>query len=136
MWWEKRKKFWKAGLAKKNRKTYYEKRNNYFKLGYWIFICAVLLTGCSKEHSTEERIVVEDVKEEMEEEKKSGRKWVVDAWFTEFAETAEGNLYFCVRLGRTDGMNVSSPLAKEIAIHIVSDYSNHLPECMLAAVSD
>jgi hypothetical protein len=27
MWWEKRKKFWKAGLAKKNRKTYYEKRN-------------------------------------------------------------------------------------------------------------
>ena len=61
---------------------------------------------------------------------------VVDAWFTGFAETAEGNLYFCVRLGRTDGMNVSSPLAKEIAIHIVSDYSNHLPECMSAAVSD
>ena len=49
---------------------------------------------------------------------------VVDAWFTGFAETAEGNLYFCVRLGRTDGMNVSSPLAKEIAIQIVSDYSN------------
>lgn len=52
-----------------------KKRNNYFKLGYWIFACAVLLTGCSKERSTEERIVVEDVKEEMEEEKKSGRKW-------------------------------------------------------------
>ena len=49
---------------------------------------------------------------------------VVDAWFTGFAETAEGKLYFCVRLGRTDGMNVSSPLAKEIAIQIVSDYSN------------
>jgi bla regulator protein BlaR1 len=47
-----------------------KKRNNYFKLGYWIFACAVLLTGCSKEHSTEERIVVEDVKEEMGEEKK------------------------------------------------------------------
>lgn len=47
---------------------------------------------------------------------------VVDAWFTGFAETAEGKLYFCVRLGRTDGMNVSSPLAKEIAIKIVSDY--------------
>ena len=61
---------------------------------------------------------------------------VVDAWFTGFAETAEGKLYFCVRLGRTDGMNVSSPLAKEIAIHIVSDYSNLLPECMSAAVSD
>ncbi len=49
---------------------------------------------------------------------------VIDAWFTGFAETTEGKLYFCVRLGRTDGMNVSSPLAKEIAIQIVSDYSN------------
>lgn len=49
---------------------------------------------------------------------------VVDAWFTGFAETAEGKLYFCVHLGRTDGMNVSSPLAKEIAIQIISDYSN------------
>lgn len=47
---------------------------------------------------------------------------VVDAWFTGFAESMEGNLYFCVRLGRTDGMNVSSSLAKEIAIQIVSDY--------------
>ena len=47
---------------------------------------------------------------------------VVDAWFTGFAETAEGNLYFCVRLGRTDGSDVSSALAKEIAIQIVSDY--------------
>jgi len=49
---------------------------------------------------------------------------VVDAWFTGFAENTEGNIYFCVRLGRTDGMNVSSPLAKEIAIQIVSDYYN------------
>lgn len=48
---------------------------------------------------------------------------VVDAWFTGFAETTEGNLYFCVRLGRTDGMNVSSPLAKEIAIKLVSYYN-------------
>lgn len=48
---------------------------------------------------------------------------VVDAWFTGFAEGVEGNLYFCVRLGRTDGMNVSSSLAKEIAVHIVSDYN-------------
>lgn len=47
---------------------------------------------------------------------------VVDAWFTGFAEGVEGRLYFCVRLGRTDGMNVSSTLAKEIAIQIVSDY--------------
>lgn len=46
---------------------------------------------------------------------------VVDAWFTGFAEGAEGKIYFCVRLGRTEGMNVSSPLAKEIAIQIVLD---------------
>lgn len=47
---------------------------------------------------------------------------VVDAWFTGFAEGTEGKIYFCVYLGRTDGMNVSSPLAKEIAIQIVTDY--------------
>ncbi|MDE7185190.1 MAG: class D beta-lactamase [Lachnospiraceae bacterium] len=47
---------------------------------------------------------------------------VVDAWFTGFAEGREGKIYFCVYLGRTDGMNVSSPLTKEIAIQIVSDY--------------
>lgn len=46
----------------------------------------------------------------------------VDAWFTGFAESTKGNIYFCVRLGRTDGMDVSSTLAKEIAIRIVSDY--------------
>lgn len=43
---------------------------------------------------------------------------VVDAWFTGFAESGGRNLYFCVYLGRTDGMNVSSSLAKEIAIQI------------------
>ena len=55
-----------------------KKRNNYVKLGYWIFACAVLLTGCSKEHSTEERIVVEDVKEEMGEEKKERQEMESD----------------------------------------------------------
>ena len=49
---------------------------------------------------------------------------VVDAWFTGFAESTEGKIYFCVHLGRTDGMNVSSSGAKEIAIQIVSDYYN------------
>ena len=47
---------------------------------------------------------------------------VVDAWFTGFAEGTEGRIYFCVHLGRTDGMNVSSAGAKEIAVQIVSDY--------------
>lgn len=47
---------------------------------------------------------------------------VVDAWFAGFAEGTEGKIYFCVYLGRTDGMNVSSSEAKKIAIQIVSDY--------------
>lgn len=47
---------------------------------------------------------------------------VVDAWFTGFAEKEGGNIYFCVYLGRTDGKNVSSAVAKEIAIRLVSDY--------------
>ena len=47
---------------------------------------------------------------------------VVDAWFTGFAESPKGNLYFCVWLGRTDDRDVSSSLAKEIAVRIVSDH--------------
>lgn len=47
---------------------------------------------------------------------------VVDAWFTGFAESTRGNIYFCVYLGRTDGMDVSSALAREIAVRLVSDY--------------
>lgn len=47
---------------------------------------------------------------------------VVDAWFTGFAESEGGNLYFCVRLGRTDGMDVSSTLAKEIAVRLLEAY--------------
>lgn len=47
---------------------------------------------------------------------------VVDAWFTGFAESTEGTIYFCVRLGETKELEVSSTVAKEIAIEIVSDY--------------
>lgn len=47
---------------------------------------------------------------------------VVDAWFTGFAEDAEGKIYFCVYLGRTDSIDVSSSLAREIAIRLVTDY--------------
>lgn len=47
---------------------------------------------------------------------------VVDAWFTGFVESGERNIYFCVYLGRTDDMNVSSSLAKQIAIQIMTDY--------------
>ena len=44
---------------------------------------------------------------------------VVDAWFTGFADTVDGRSYFCVYLGETEGENVSSTKAKEIAIEIV-----------------
>ena len=47
---------------------------------------------------------------------------VVDAWFTGIAESTEGTIYFCVRLGETEELDVSSTVAKEIAIEIVSDY--------------
>lgn len=47
---------------------------------------------------------------------------VVDAWFTGFAERPEGMLYYCVYLGRTDGMNVTSTGAREIALRFLSDY--------------
>lgn len=46
---------------------------------------------------------------------------VVDAWFTGFADTTNGRRYFCVYLGETDGKDVSSTKAKEIAIEILSD---------------
>ena len=49
-----------------------------------------------------------------------------DAWFAGFAENAGGNIYFCVYLGRTDDQNVSSAVAKEIAIRLVSDYNQTL----------
>ncbi len=49
---------------------------------------------------------------------------VVDAWFTGFAEHEGRNIYFCAYLGRNDGMNVSSAIAKDIAIRLVSDYCN------------
>ena len=46
---------------------------------------------------------------------------VVDAWFTGFAERAEGNLYFCIYLGRTEDADVTSSKAKEIAVQMISD---------------
>lgn len=48
----------------------------------------------------------------------------VDAWFTGFVESETGNIYFCVRLGETDGIEISSTLAKEIAIKIASEFEN------------
>lgn len=49
---------------------------------------------------------------------------VVDSWFTGFVDTDEGLMTFCVYIGRTDGMEVSSKKAKEIAIRIAADSYN------------
>lgn len=46
-----------------------KKKNNYFKLMYWVFVCIFILTGCSNNHGVEEKISIEDRKEELEEEK-------------------------------------------------------------------
>lgn len=44
---------------------------------------------------------------------------VVDSWFTGFADTDGKRNYFCVYLGETDGADVSSAKAREIAVEIV-----------------
>lgn len=46
-----------------------KKKNNYFKVVYWIFLCTSILTGCSNNHSTDEKIFMENEKGELEEEK-------------------------------------------------------------------
>ena len=48
----------------------------------------------------------------------------VDSWFTGFADSADKRIYFCVYLGETVDKEVSSAKAREIAIKIVSDYSD------------
>lgn len=47
---------------------------------------------------------------------------VVDSWFTGFADTDGRRIYFCVYLGETEGADVSSAKAREIAVEIVTDY--------------
>lgn len=44
---------------------------------------------------------------------------VVDSWFTGVADTDGRRIYFCVYLGETDGADVSSAKAREIAVEIV-----------------
>ena len=47
---------------------------------------------------------------------------VADAWFAGFAEKDGKRLYYCVYLGRTDGRDVSSAGARDIAIGILKDF--------------
>lgn len=46
----------------------------------------------------------------------------VDAWFAGFTKQAEDNIYFCVYLGETEGEDISSTAAKNIAVSLVMDY--------------
>lgn len=46
-----------------------KKKNIYFKVAYWVAVCAFILTGCSNNHSIEEKIFMEDKKEDLEEDK-------------------------------------------------------------------
>ena len=45
----------------------------------------------------------------------------VDAWFTGFADMEGKRLYFCVHLGETEGGDVSSVRAREIAVRILQE---------------
>ena len=47
---------------------------------------------------------------------------VVDAWFTGFAETIDGNKYFCVYLGQSDEQETSSAIAKQIACLLYTSF--------------
>lgn len=48
---------------------------------------------------------------------------VVDAWFTGFSDLRHKRVYFCVYLGESQGEDVSSARAKEIAVKLVLAYS-------------
>lgn len=50
---------------------------------------------------------------------------VVDAWFAGFADIADERRYFCIYLGETDGKDVSSTKAKEIALQIVFELESN-----------
>lgn len=47
---------------------------------------------------------------------------VVDSWYTGFADHVDKRIYFCVYLGETEGEEVSSAKAREIALKIIDDY--------------
>lgn len=49
----------------------------------------------------------------------ANQEMAVDAWFTGFADVNGTRKYFCVYLGQTDGVEVSSTKAREIALTIL-----------------
>ena len=45
----------------------------------------------------------------------------VDAWFTGFADSDGKRIYYCVHLGETEGTDISSAKAREIAVRILRE---------------
>ena len=52
----------------------------------------------------------------------------LDAWFTGFADIYDERVYFCVYLGETDGLDISSQKAKEIALAILSEKASEVED--------
>ena len=51
---------------------------------------------------------------------------VVDAWYAGFADVGH-RVYFCVYLGETADREVSSAVAREIAVSLIRDYGIACP---------
>lgn len=51
-----------------------KKRKSYFKIVYWLFVCAFILTGCSDNHSTEEKPEMEPGNVSVEADWFAGRE--------------------------------------------------------------
>ena len=56
-------------MCKNKVEVIMREKNNYFKLVCWVCVCVFIITGCSNNRSTEEKIFMEGEKEEVEEEK-------------------------------------------------------------------
>lgn len=87
--------------------------------------------GTSSEYSTEVQAILEEVMLLSQDNQESCAVYgktgmgksngiVVDAWYTGFADVGR-RIYFCVYLGESSNQNVSSTLAREIAVSLISD---------------
>lgn len=91
--------------------------NNRALTGFWIE--SSLKISPKEQTEVMERIFGED--SICSEETRKELKNVMQVTAEDIPENRGQKLYFCVHLGRNDGRNVSSTLAKEIAIQIVLD---------------
>ena len=53
-------------MCKNKVEVIMREKNNYFKLVCWVCVCVFIITGCSNNRSTEEKIFMEGEKEEVE----------------------------------------------------------------------